>query len=76
MSKQTPNQEAQNSNSLMTPKEVAEMLGVSVGTLAIWRCHKRYPLDFIKCGRLVRYRRSDVESFLSERTQNMQPATF
>ncbi|RLM48864.1 DNA-binding protein, partial [Halorubrum sp. Atlit-28R] len=36
----------------------AEYIGVEKTTLAIWRCTKRYPLPYVKVGRLVRYRRS------------------
>lgn len=44
---------------LLWPEEVAEMLGVPVGTLANWRYQGRGPA-FVKVGRHVRYRRSDV----------------
>ncbi len=48
---------------LLTPAQVADRLGVSVATLATWRCTKRYPLAYVKVGRLVRYRISDVDAF-------------
>lgn len=50
------------------PADAAKYLGVSEQTLAIWRCTKRYPLPYIKIGRLVRYRLSDLEAFLVLRT--------
>jgi excisionase family DNA binding protein len=53
---------------LMTPVEVAAYLGVSVKTLAVWRCTKRYPLPYVKVGRLVKYRKSDLDQFLKVRT--------
>lgn len=53
---------------LLKPQEVAEILGVSVTTLAIWRCTGRYTLSWVKCGRLVRYRPEDVAAFIEERT--------
>ena len=28
---------------LLTPEQTAEMLGVTMGTLSVWRCTKRYP---------------------------------
>ncbi len=40
---------------LLTPCQVAEILGVSVGTLSIWRCLHRYDLPYKKIGRLVKY---------------------
>ena len=54
---------------LMTPKEVADYLGVSTETLNVWRCTKRYDLAYIKAGRLVRYRNEDVEAFVASRMQ-------
>ena len=53
---------------LLSASDVATLLGVSISTLAIWRCTQRYPLPYLKVGRLVRYRRADIEKFLVERT--------
>lgn len=58
-------------NRLLTPAEVAEYLGVSVETLNVWRCTKRYGLSYVKVGRLVRYRLSDVEAFANARRQEV-----
>jgi excisionase family DNA binding protein len=52
---------------LLTPKETAEILGVTVGTLQIWRTTRRYPLNYIKSGRLIRYRAEDVQAFIEKR---------
>jgi excisionase family DNA binding protein len=49
---------------LLTPKEVAAILQVAVGSLAVWRCTKRVDLPFLKVGRSVRYRATDIEAFL------------
>jgi predicted site-specific integrase-resolvase len=54
-------------NTLLTPAEVARHLGVTAGTLSVWRCTGRYPLSFIKVGRRVMYRQSDVENFVNGR---------
>ncbi len=54
---------------LLKPTEVAEILGVSVETLNVWRTTKRYPLPYVKSGRLIRYRMSDVEAFIESRLQ-------
>jgi predicted DNA-binding transcriptional regulator AlpA len=54
-------------NPLLTPKDVATRLGVSITTLATWRCTKRYALTYVKIGRLVRYRLADVEAFETSR---------
>jgi predicted site-specific integrase-resolvase len=52
---------------LLTPKETAEILGVTVGTLQIWRTTRRYPLNYIKSGRLIRYRSEDIQAFIDNR---------
>jgi excisionase family DNA binding protein len=52
---------------LLTPKETAEILGVTVGTLQIWRTTRRYPLNYIKSGRLIRYRAEDIQAFIDNR---------
>lgn len=54
---------------LLTPRQAAKELGVSPGTLAVWRCKKRYPLRYIKVGSNVRYRMTDIEAFLTARTK-------
>jgi excisionase family DNA binding protein len=53
---------------LLTPDDVARLIGCGTQTLAAWRCTRRVPLPFVKIGRLVRYRRVDVETFLDART--------
>ncbi len=55
---------------LLTPPEAAAYIGVTENTLSVWRCVGRYAIPFIKVGRLVRYRRSDLEAWLESRTQN------
>lgn len=59
---------------LMTPTEVADMLGVTVETLSVWRSTRRYALSWTKIGRLVRYRRDAVESFISDRSVHVTSA--
>lgn len=50
---------------LLTPKQAASVLGLKTEkTLAVWRCTKRYNLAYVKYGRLVRYRRSDLLAFI------------
>ena len=46
---------------LLTPQEVADIFRVEVGTLAKWRGEKIGP-EFIKIGRMVRYRRDSVDA--------------
>lgn len=53
---------------MMDPRQAAVFLQVTVTTLSIWRSNKRYDLPYIKVGGKVRYRESDLEKFLEERT--------
>lgn len=55
-------------NQLRTEAEAAQILDLKPGTLQVWRSTKRYPLAYVKVGRLVRYRQSDLEAFLIGRT--------
>jgi hypothetical protein len=50
---------------LLDSIQVSKILGISVGTLAVWRATKRYALAYIKVGRAVRYKKSDVEAFIA-----------
>jgi len=54
---------------LLTPPEAAAYIGVSENTLSVWRCVGRYAIPFIKVGRLVRYRASDLDAWLESRTR-------
>ena len=58
-----------NIRDLCDDKETADILGVSTGTLSVWRSTGRYRLPFIKVGRKVRYRRSDLLAWLESRTR-------
>ena len=59
---------ADDGNDLMTREEVCKYLGVTAATLHNW--NKRGYLESIHVGRLVRYRREDVEALA--RTNNKQ----
>jgi excisionase family DNA binding protein len=52
---------------LLSEDEAAELLGVTPGTLQVWRSRKRYGLAYLKIGRLVRYRRADLLRWLESR---------
>jgi Helix-turn-helix domain len=58
-----------NEFTLISPARAAAILNVTPGTLAVWRCEKRYQLPFVKVGRKVMYRMSDLERFIQSRTQ-------
>jgi predicted DNA-binding transcriptional regulator AlpA len=52
----------------LTPRELAELSGLREGTLAAWRARKTPGSPpYVKFGRLVRYRESDVAAWLSQR---------
>jgi hypothetical protein len=53
---------------LLTPAQAAEILGVTVGTLSIWRCLHRYDLPYKKIGRLVKYEVQAVATFIARRS--------
>ena len=60
---------ATNPNELLTDEQTAELIGgITTQTLSVWRCTGRYNLPFVKVGRLVRYKRADVEQWIESRT--------
>lgn len=60
------------SSDLLNRREAAEYLGVTEGTLAVWASLKRYSLPYVKIGRLVKYRRTDLDAFITCRTISRQ----
>ena len=56
-----------NWDQLVSRKEAAKLLGVEVGTLEVWASTCRYDLPFVKVGRLVKYRMSDLRAFVAAR---------
>ena len=57
-----------NPPSNLEDKQAATVLGLKTGTLSVWRSTGRYNLPYIKVGRLVRYRVSDLAEFMARRT--------
>lgn len=57
------------SRELLDEKQAAEHLTVSPGTLSVWRSTGRYHLPFVKVGRMVRYRLSDLDAWLEARSR-------
>lgn len=53
---------------LLTRRQAADLLCIAEGTLAVWTSTNRYPLPYVKVGRAVRYRRSDIDAFIASRT--------
>lgn len=44
--------------------QAATYLRAAEHTLAVWRSTKRYALPYVKIGRLVRYRKADLDAFI------------
>lgn len=64
----SPPKSNQASDPLYDPAEAAEYIGVKESTLSVWRCVGRYGIEYIKVGRLVKYRKSALDAFLQRRT--------
>jgi predicted DNA-binding transcriptional regulator AlpA len=52
---------------LLTPQQAGEMLQKPVGTMKRWRAEGNGP-TYVKIGRDVRYRLSDLEAYINENT--------
>jgi hypothetical protein len=53
---------------LLTPAETAKKLHTTYGTLAVARCHRRWPLRFVRVGRKIFYKAEDVQAFIEAQT--------
>lgn len=49
---------------LVSREKAAEFLGIRPQTLAAWASSRRYALPFVKVGRRVMYRLSDLDAFI------------
>jgi predicted site-specific integrase-resolvase len=56
---------------VLPPPDIAELLDVSVRTLEFWRYQGRGPA-FIRVGKRIRYRLSDVEAYLQANRQSAE----
>lgn len=55
-------------NPLLDDPATAEYIGLkNPQTLAVWRSTNRYQIPYIKVGRKVRYRKSDLDAWLESR---------
>ncbi|MCL1036462.1 helix-turn-helix domain-containing protein [Shewanella submarina] len=52
----------------LSNREAASYLGLKPETLSVWRSCGRYSIPFIKVGRRVFYRQSDLDAFIASRT--------
>lgn len=61
---------------LLTRRQAAAYLGVAEQTLAVWKCTKRYIIPCVKIGRIVRYRKHDLDLFIAKHMQGTEPPCF
>ena len=59
---------------LMTPEQAADYLAVRPATLAVCRSTNRKKLAYVNVGGQVRYRRQDLDAFITENLRNAQAA--
>lgn len=64
----TPQKIAAPATPFLSCEAAAAYLQVSVRTLDVWRCTKRYPIPYTKIGARVRYRKTDLDAWLESRT--------
>ena len=55
---------------LMTSRDAAVYIGVKINTLTVWRMTNQYGLPFVKLGKVVRYRKADLDIWIENRLQN------
>lgn len=60
---------------LFTRPEAAAYLRVKPETLAAWAHHRRYPLPFVKLGRRVVYKKTDLDQFIDRQRQGAETVT-
>lgn len=61
---------------LLTRRQAAAYLGVAEQTLAVWKCLGRYHLPCVKIGRIVRYRKSDLDTFVAKHMHGLEQPRF
>ena len=48
----------------VSPKAAAEYLDLKVNTLAQWRLNKSHDLPYVRMGRSIKYRMSDLAAYV------------
>lgn len=59
---------------LVSREDAAASLGVRPQTLACWASNGRYHLPYVKIGRRVMYRLSDIEAFIEANLVHQEAA--
>lgn len=57
--------------SLMTQHEAAVYMNTSIGVLNTWRSTGKQKIPFIRWGRSIRYRKSDLDVWLLAHSENI-----
>ena len=60
----------ENSNGLLTPEQAAQYLQVKLSTIYNWSMRRILPV--CKLGKLNRYRKSDLDNFISKNMTEVQ----
>ena len=60
-----PAPEAFHPDPLRSAEYAADFLGTTYGTLAGWRSTRVVEIPFVKLGKAVRYRQSDLDAFVA-----------
>lgn len=58
-------------NCLLTCEGAAEYLTLSKSTLDVWRCKGRQDIPFVRLGRAIRYRKTDLDAYLARKVVGM-----
>lgn len=66
-----PSPEPDDSDQLLTPKEAAAVLKVSLRTFYSWRYESRSYPPAIKVGKHLRYRKSALDAWLDAQTESV-----
>lgn len=53
---------------LMKTEQAANFIAVTPATLTTWRCTRKNRIPFVRIGRAVRYRRSDLLAYIERNT--------
>jgi len=59
--------------SLMDQKTAAAYLGTTVGSLNVWRATGIHKIPYVRWGHNIRYRKEDLDAWIIEHLENVQP---
>ena len=68
MTHENPREPIRFPTELLSRREAAHYLGVKEQTLAVWLCTKRYNLPVVRIGRLVKYKKADLDAFIHKQS--------